>query len=521
MQKQCIAHLISNFLVFFCLFYILSFLPIYICIIIQRIFVIIFALIGIVEIFLIINFHDTLNLVFFDTLLSTNPNESLEFLNSYITKPLPFLLGFTAFSILFFCTKSNKDNLKILTKKFKIILLIIFIISTGVLIKKFDSFITNDKMYLKQWIDIIYQTFINQNEMLKEIKIMEGNLDKSIKSTNYQVEIKNAIPKIALIIGESTQRNYMNLYGYPLKNTQNLSQKTKNGELFIFNDIISSYSHTNQALESVLTFKNYENSSTAWYKHMNLIDILKLAGYKTFWLSNQESVASYGNSYSVIAKRSHITKYSSQRVDGKSPLTYDGILLDIFKTLPQTKENSFYIFHLLGTHRGYKERYPANFEKFTYQDIKTDINLDKKQSKIVANYVNAILYNDKIVSDIMDKFKDDEAIVFYLSDHGEEVYDFRDFAGHSDTMASRYMVEIPFMIYVSSQLKQNRPDIIKKIQNAQNLPFMSDDFIHAFMDIAGIKSKDFNNTRSLFDNAFNASRKRFYSGKDYDLELKP
>lgn len=30
MQKQCIAHLISNFLVFFCLFYILSFLPIYI-----------------------------------------------------------------------------------------------------------------------------------------------------------------------------------------------------------------------------------------------------------------------------------------------------------------------------------------------------------------------------------------------------------------------------------------------------------------------------------------------------------
>nr|WP_258058307.1 sulfatase-like hydrolase/transferase [Campylobacter hyointestinalis] len=149
------------------------------------------------------------------------------------------------------------------------------------------------------------------------------------------------------------------------------------------------------------------------------------------------------------------------------------------------------------------------------------MNLDKKQSKIVANYVNAILYNDKIVSDIMDEFKDDEAIVFYLSDHGEEVYDFRDFAGHSDTMASRYMVEISFMIYVSSQLKQNRPDIIKKIQNAQNLPFMSDDFIHAFMDITGIKSKDFNNTRSLFDNAFNASRKRFYSGKDYDLELKP
>lgn len=116
---------------------------------------------------------------------------------------------------------------------------------------------------------------------------------------------------------------------------------------FIFNDVISSYSHTNQALESVLTFKNYENSSTAWYKHMNLIGILKLAGYKTFWLSNQESVASYGNSYSVIAKRSHITKYSSQRVDGKSPLTYDGILLDIFKTLPQTKKIAFIYFIFL------------------------------------------------------------------------------------------------------------------------------------------------------------------------------
>ncbi|EAJ2878826.1 hypothetical protein A0X34_01955 [Campylobacter coli] len=41
--------------------------------------------------------------------------------------------------------------------------------------------------------------------------------------------------------------------------------------------------------------------------------------------------------------------------------------------------------------------------------------------------MNAIYYNDFVVSKIFNYFKNEEPIVFYLSDHGDEVCDFRDF----------------------------------------------------------------------------------------------
>lgn len=75
------------------------------------------------------------------------------------------------------------------------------------------------------------------------------------------------------------------------------------------------------------------------------------------------------------------------------------------------------------------------------------IKLNNKQVKIKSQYLNAIYYNDFVASEIFNHFKNEETIMFYLGDHGDEVYDFRDFFGHIETMGSKYMAEIPFMIF--------------------------------------------------------------------------
>ncbi|HED6851012.1 TPA: sulfatase-like hydrolase/transferase [Campylobacter coli] len=130
--------------------------------------------------------------------------------------------------------------------------------------------------------------------------------------------------------------------------------------------------------------------------------------------------------------------------------------------------------HLQGAHMEYSKRYSSEFAKFGIKDLREnslddltkDAKLNDKQAKIKSQYLNAIYYNDFVESEIFDHFKDEESILFYLSDHGDEVYDFRDFFDHTETMGSKYMAEIPFMIFTSDKLKRNHPDIIKKIEKA-------------------------------------------------------
>lgn len=159
-------------------------------------------------------------------------------------------------------------------------------------------------------------------------------------------------------------------------------------------------------------------------------------------------------------------------------------------------------------------------------DAKLDIypngdKISKKGLREKLDYINAIAYNDYVVSEIFKLYKDENAIVFYISDHADEVYNFREHKGHDGgANASRYMIEIPFIIYTSDKFKSSNPQIIEKIKNAQNKPLMSDDFIHGFMDILGITSEDFEPSRSIFSDEFNTNRVRIFSGKDYDKELK-
>ena len=117
-------------------------------------------------------------------------------------------------------------------------------------------------------------------------------------------------------------------------------------------------------------------------------------------------------------------------------------------------------------------------------------------------------------------------VILSFSDHGEEIYDFRNFIGHSDSKISRFMVEIPFIIYVSDSFIQKHPQLYKRIQKAQNQKYMNDDLMHTLLDIAGISLNGYESQRSLLatNKAFLKSRMRKVEDKsnvkDYDKELK-
>lgn len=88
-------------------------------------------------------------------------------------------------------------------------------------------------------------------------------------------------PKIVLIIGESTQRASMSLYGYGLPTTPRIDALAKTGNLAVFTDTIAPQTYTEGVLQQLLTFSNAQNAATPWFEQENLLDLMKL-----FWLQN-------------------------------------------------------------------------------------------------------------------------------------------------------------------------------------------------------------------------------------------
>jgi heptose-I-phosphate ethanolaminephosphotransferase len=58
------------------------------------------------------------------------------------------------------------------------------------------------------------------------------------------------------------------------------------------------------------------------------------------------------------------------------------------------------------------------------------------------------------------------------------------------------------------------------INAAVNRPYMTDDMIHTVLDIADIKTTEYDPAKSVINPAFDASRPRMVQGRNYDTDIR-
>ena len=359
-----------------------------------------------------------------------------------------------------------------------------------------------------QYYAILYST----GQMKKASEYFESYKSQMYKRVErISIANSNSIGKIVIVLGESSQRGHMQIYGYS-RDTNPLLSHFSNQNLLVFDDVVSPHAQTTFSVRKIFTFSHYENErDKPWYQQTNLIPIMEKSGYMTLWISNQQQIAVNGNSVGEIANLSQKSIFVSNDSRGFD----ERVLSPLQKELLQNQQQ-FFVIHLMGAHGWYGDRYPNNFTKFDTLDI------DQK-SRAIALYDNAILYNDYVLNEIFKRFSFSDSLVIYISDHGEEVYEGGEFAGHVDTRINRFMVEIPMLVYVSDIFIQKHPKIYEKLKNSVHRSYMGDDLIHTILDIAGIQTPDFDPTRSIVNEKFNDQRQRIVGGiggKDYDKELR-
>ncbi|RVY22606.1 phosphoethanolamine transferase [Helicobacter pylori] len=471
---------------------------------------------SVAEIFTLFMFKMPFSKGLIDTLLATNSSETMAFIKSY--NNYLFYYAFILISLLI--------AIKIIRFRALVPGVIASVLGLSILtigsVRNIKHLTENDAILKRSLFSLslargFYSAYLSLFDRQQAIKFYSflNNLYLPSDYLSSTGDVKNVI----LVIGESASRNFMQLYGYSVPNNPLLSElanererERESNNLFVFSDTISKESSTSDVFESLLNYSNAETNKP-WYHYHNMIDIFKRSHYETFWLEKQ-IVDEWGITQNLVSNRSKNRYYILGNYGA-----YDEELVKFYSknVQPQLKSKNFIVFHLLGSHSRYTDRFPKSFAKFKPSDLSfSNLHASNDRDKqIVADYVNSLYYNDFVLNGIFNLFKDKDAIVFYLSDHAQDIFESGPTYGHKCSKAG---LEIPFMIYVSDIFKEKHPEKVKLIKNALNKPFMSDDLIHSLLPLVGIHTKDEIESKNLFSPKFDAQRKRAvcYGSMNYD-----
>ena len=584
-------------------------------VIIKKAFVALVAFVSVIllliNLFLVLNFGGTLNEHLVGVALQSDPSETSEFLGEYISAKFVIFSALILVALGVVFAYGDKVIYKILmggggnrtlatsnkresshessanNKRVKILWAIVAtLIIALILVHCFRI-----RPYNERSSDVLYVAVDSAKSAadsiivaMREYAEIDANFSAYIKNIAHTPATHDKkIANIVLIIGESAQRNLMQIYGHYLPNTPNLTaiHAQNKGNLFVFDDVISAQVTTFESLSQVLTFANQDDLSKKWFEYLNVIDAMRLGGYKTAVISNQERFSLWSKATTTIFSRADELIWSADSVAGKrlDTMGFDENILPILDrvvansstilefadldsndsslreseateasvrstdphlqiheskidchdfalpNLAMTKANAessglFLTIHLMGSHIGYANRYPKDFERFTPHDIKdnphinTLPNAQKSRAKAdLAQYANSILYTDFITGEIIKRFADKDSIVIYFSDHANDVWDSGIGSLRVDSKITRFMVEVPFVVYVSDEFKIRHPALYARIAKSTHKPFMIDDLIHALIDIAGFQVDGYEASRSVISDKFNANRVRLLGTK--------
>ena len=515
---------------FLCFF--LCFLSGKIKVFIRSILNIILYIVAIIDMTCYVKFGVGIIPIYYQAFVQSNIHETMEILQTYLSSSIIFspLLLIILLLVLHIVVsfKKNRFNLLVHHHYSKLLKILAILILAFSLIMNFDNkrYLYNRIICQMSELGIEEKYNINQltgfylpiyrlaysiseyNSMKKVIKTLRKTLKQpSVESCEF------ISPDIVLIIGESYNRSHSQLYGYSLPTTPYQYMLHKTGRLVSFSDVISSWNITCESFENMLSLHAVGDKGN-WYDFPFFTTIFKQAGYNVYFLSNQ-FVMNPSKSFSAFIEDIFINDKEISQLQfsyrNENIHQYDiGLLDDYHEREKTSSSHNLWIFHTMGLHAKFSERYPSKWEKFTLADYNRP-DLSKEDLEELVDYDNAILYNDYFLYSIVNTFKDKEAVIIFLSDHGERVFDNsmefgRNLSWNKNDIKQQF--EIPFWFYFTEAYREKHPEIYKKVLSVKDKRYMTDIISHTLIYLAGISSKYYQSQYDILNPAYNQMRKR-------------
>lgn len=515
---------------------------------IVRFLYIFFYACAIVDMFCFVRFHSTLTPMMIQLLRETNGLETSQFLSTFVTPSLLFtrvgvLILFAVFHLVCSCViKPDSFSCgRFATGKVALPVVVVLVASLVVSwpykvayykmlfqstvsgLEENEDFKSIASKYLPVY-RFLYSVHTN-SVLSEETKTAAANVSKtSVEGCSY------TSPQIVLIIGESYNKHHSQLYGYRKATTPRQLSLQQSGQLVAFDNAVAPWNYTSNVFKDI--FSLYcKGDKGAWCDYPLFCVLFRKARYHVSFISNQYASVIKDDIYTFTGGAFLNDAYLSKSqfdVRNTEQYDYDDGLLHFYDRVAKKTNTSrnLVIFHLYGQHTSYSARFKEGRNLFHSADYNGRKDLREEERQTVADYDNATLYNDSIVYEIVRRFENDNAIVLYISDHGEDVYDDNHSFGRNidvevNAALAHEQYEVPFWIWCSRQYIVSHPDIYAEIKGASRKRFMSDALPHLLVYLAGIHCKYYRDRYNILSNHYDETRPRIINGRwNYDLLMK-
>ncbi len=364
--------------------------------------------------------------------------------------------------------------------------------------------------------------------LLRTAKYIQGQSSDNRKMHEYianrtrlpqsdSVSSQHRATTVAVIVGESANKSSLSIYGYPLPTSPYMDMWRDS--LFVLTDALASSQITYPNLERLLSFQSDHSEEGDTYKYPALFDLFNAAGYKSYWLSNQERVSDWNLAVSALTSAATVEKYVGMEYIDDTMLanstTDEALLPEARKAFADTCANKLVMLHLMGSHIQYDQRYPTDRRYFTADSVLRHIHkpwLDRNKAEIVAQYANSIRFTDSIWHEVASEIAGmpGPAVLVYLSDHGENVYENGNYRRRT-----RQNTKIPFVIYANRAYREQNPEIIEAIRRGIDRPFSSSALVYIISTLTGTNHPTlYNGNDDPLSDSF-VERVRYVDGEAY------
>jgi len=295
--------------------------------------------------------------------------------------------------------------------------------------------------------------------------------------------------------------------------------------------------------KSVFSYANYTQAAVPWIitrsvddklkNEKSLISVVRSVGFDTTWLgcdhSNLANFATPIVNYSLEANRSlFLGKLNDWIRDNHN----NEILKNIYNVTDKKQfaytinsiknskdKDSFFWVELNGSHVPWSGEPNEHFRYFLPVCTKSLDEIKECSQKEAENsYKTTIIYTQYLLRKLILSLKDKNAIVFFVSDHGESTGE-SGFYGHGfmlpeDKRKIRDQINPAFMVWMSDKFKIKHKKEFKALKNNSTKYMKHDIVFHSVLDILGIKSSIIEKSKSIFSNEFAGVKKQFITIKN-------
>ncbi len=314
------------------------------------------------------------------------------------------------------------------------------------------------------------------------IKLYKG-MQHEIKSERYcpdtlSYSLPNDSLVVVFVLGESLRADHLSINGYYRETTPYLQNEE---QMYSIANIYSEYTHTNRSLPHILTRADSVHEERA-FDETSFITLFKNSGFKTSWISNQDPAYTY--IYFLNECDTIIHAHPERTVYVYSEWLDEDLLPALDSLLSNISQPNLIILHTIGSHWFYNNHVSDELRKFS--PVAENRVITKNTSEEIINaYDNTVVYTDFFLKQVINRLRDRNAIMIYLSDHGEALGENGNWLHANDS----YSIKNPAcMVWYSDKYSVGNMSKIEALEANKNKFYRTDFLYHSILSAAGIPS---------------------------------